>query len=64
MSYSACVTRACPTRQCGEHGGEGVEFELVHDAEAGTLFNCHQDSSHEEQREVQELCHDAQPQHT
>lgn len=56
------VTVELVTWQGGEHGGEGTELQLVHDAEAGKQFQGHQSPTGEEQGEVQTLSHDAQPQ--
>ena len=49
------------TGQRRAHGGEGVELELVHDAEAGALLQDHEGPARKQQGQVEALRHDAQP---
>lgn len=53
-----------PTRQHGEHGGEGVEFESVDDIAGVEKLETHETEADHQQQDVEHLRHHRQPQHT
>lgn len=58
------LIRPPPTWEHGEYGSEGVELEAVDDVAKLTHLNGHEDASGGQQKDVQALCNDAQPQHS
>lgn len=58
------LIRPPPTWEHGEYGSEGVELEAVDDVAKVTHLNGHEDASGGQQKDVQALRDDAQPQHS
>lgn len=64
LNVRVCVCVYFLTRQHGEDGGEGIEFESVDDVAGVEKFQTHEAEADHEQEDVQHLRNHRQPQHT